>query len=147
MGNLIDISEVCASTGLPASTLHYYERHQLIASAGRNGLRRQYEPGTIDQLAVITLCQRAGFSLDEVRAILATAGAPGWKGFVEIKLAELRRRIEVLTEIEHGLEHALLCPSENVMQCEHFRAELTKALPVDPSERARRASPLRVNRG
>lgn len=137
MGDLIDIGEVTATTGLPASTLHYYERHGLIESAARNGLRRQYEREAIDHLAIVALCQRAGFSLAEIRGLIATSGEPGWKDLVGAKLAELRRRIAVLTEIERGLEHALECPSENVLRCEHFRAELAAALPVDPDERAR----------
>lgn len=32
MDDLIDIGEVRARTGLPASTLHYYERHGLTRS-------------------------------------------------------------------------------------------------------------------
>jgi DNA-binding transcriptional MerR regulator len=46
--DLLDIGEVRSHTGLPASTLHYYERHGLVRSVERAGLRRQYEPGTID---------------------------------------------------------------------------------------------------
>jgi len=69
--------------------------------------------------------------------LLATAGQPGWKSLVEAKLGDVRHRIGVLTEIDRGLEHALLCPSENVLRCQHFRAELTAAPPIDPNNRVR----------
>src|SRR5690242_5737449 len=37
----LDIGDVARRAGLPVSTLRYYEEKGLIASVGRNGLRRQ----------------------------------------------------------------------------------------------------------
>lgn len=71
-----------------------------------------------------------------------TGGEPTWKGLVEAKVAELRARIEHLTEIQAGLEHALRCPSENVLRCEHFRAALADVVPVTKMDRPRRNSPV-----
>lgn len=139
MAELIDIGEVRARTGLPASTLHFYERHGLIRSVGRSGLRRQFEPDTIDRLAVIVLCQQAGFRLDEIAKLLATGGESGWKDLVRAKLAEIRAQIDTLGAVEQGLTHALGCPSANVLRCGHFRAELDAVLPVDPEHRSSRA--------
>jgi hypothetical protein len=36
----LDIAEVAQRSGVPASTLRYYEEKGLIASVGRRGLRR-----------------------------------------------------------------------------------------------------------
>jgi DNA-binding transcriptional MerR regulator len=144
MGNLIDIGEVRARTGLPASTLHYYERNGLIRSAERAGLRRQYEADTIQRLAVIVLCQRGGFSLEEITGLLATGGEPAWKDLVQAKLAQLRSQIRSLRSIERGLTHALACPSDNVLRCEHFRAELDAVIPVDPHRNRLLSRPLAV---
>ncbi|WP_260440806.1 MerR family DNA-binding transcriptional regulator, partial [Pseudomonas aeruginosa] len=36
----LDIGEVARRSGVPASTLRYYEEKGLIASSGRHGLRR-----------------------------------------------------------------------------------------------------------
>ncbi|TOP26314.1 MerR family transcriptional regulator, partial [Vibrio parahaemolyticus] len=44
MRNRMDIAEVVKKSGLPTSTLRYYEQLGLIRSIGRNGLRRQYSP-------------------------------------------------------------------------------------------------------
>ena len=141
MESLIDIGEVRARTGLPASTLHYYERHGLIRSAGRTGLRRQYEPDTIERLAVIVLCQGAGLRLDEIGELLATRGEPAWKDLVRARLAEVRGQVEALRTIERSLAHALQCPSDNVLHCEHFLAELDAVLPVARARRAPRRNP------
>lgn len=41
---LLDIAEVASRSGLPPSTLRFYEQKGLIASVGRHGLRRLFGP-------------------------------------------------------------------------------------------------------
>lgn len=38
----LDIAEVSQKTGIPPSTLRYYDEIGLISSIGRHGLRRQF---------------------------------------------------------------------------------------------------------
>ena len=52
----MDIAEVAKRSGVPASTLRYYEEKGLIASVGRQGLRRVFTPNVLNQLALIALC-------------------------------------------------------------------------------------------
>src|SRR5262245_26122735 len=61
----LDISEVARRSGVPASALRFYEQRRLISSIGRRGLRRLFDPGVLDRLALIALGRAAGFSLDE----------------------------------------------------------------------------------
>ena len=130
MGGLLDIGDVAKRSGMTASTLRYYEHEGLIASGERKGLRRQYGPEVIQTLAVVAICQEAGFSLAEVRALLSTRGGRGWKALVEEKRDELRSQAAHLATVAEQLDHALGCPSPNVLDCEHFRAALDRALPV-----------------
>ena len=51
----IDIGQVARASGLPASTLRFYEEKGLIKSSGRHGLRRLYDPGVLEQLSLIAL--------------------------------------------------------------------------------------------
>ena len=51
----MDIAEVSKKAGVPASTLRFYEEKGLIASTGRQGMRRRFAPGVLDQLALIAL--------------------------------------------------------------------------------------------
>ena len=60
---LLDIGILAKKSGVPASTLRYYEEVGLIRSVGRHGLRRQFEPQALVQLALISLGKTAGFSL------------------------------------------------------------------------------------
>lgn len=57
----MDISEVAKRSGVPASTLRFYEEKGLIVSVGRHGLRRQYNANVLEQLALIALGRSAVF--------------------------------------------------------------------------------------
>ena len=57
------IAEVAQRSGIPASTLRFYEQKGLIAPIGRHGLRRLFDPNVLDRLALISLGRAAGFSL------------------------------------------------------------------------------------
>ena len=74
MEKLLDIAEVSDRSGVSASGLRYYEKRKLISAVARNGLRRQYEPAVLQELALISLAKSAGFTLDEIGSVL---GRPG----------------------------------------------------------------------
>ena len=57
-------------SGVPASTLRYYEDKGLIQSVGRKGLQRLFAANILERLALIALGRVAGFSLDEISNIL-----------------------------------------------------------------------------
>lgn len=48
----MDITEVARRSGLPASTLRFYEEKGLIASIGRRGLHRVFDPNVLERLAL-----------------------------------------------------------------------------------------------
>jgi DNA-binding transcriptional MerR regulator len=73
---MLDIAEVAKRSGLPASTLRFYEEKGLIESAGRRGLRRTFEPTVLERLALIALGRLAGFSLDEIGRMFGADGKP-----------------------------------------------------------------------
>ncbi|TGV50975.1 MerR family transcriptional regulator, partial [Mesorhizobium sp. M00.F.Ca.ET.149.01.1.1] len=72
----MDIVEVSRRTGVPASTLRYYEEKGLIASIGRRGLRGLFDPAILERLAMIALGRAGGFALDEISAMLTPDGLP-----------------------------------------------------------------------
>jgi DNA-binding transcriptional MerR regulator len=132
---LLDIGEVAARSRMAPSALRFYEREQIIASVDRKGLRRQFPPDVIITLAVVAMCRQAGFTLEEIKMVLATGGRPGWKAFAEAK----RDQAEHLDAMANQLDHALGCPSPNVFDCEHFRAALAGPLPVPDAGGVRRS--------
>ncbi|MEZ0171105.1 MerR family transcriptional regulator [Microvirga sp. TS319] len=63
---MMDIGEVAARSGVPPSTLRYYEEVGLIRSIGRHGLRRQFDADVLLKLSLIEFGKTAGFSLTEI---------------------------------------------------------------------------------
>lgn len=137
MGEL-DIAEVARRSGLPASTLRFYEDKGLIASIGRNGLRRVFDAGVLERLALIAMGRTAGFSLDEIARMFAPDGRPRIdRRALAGKADELDATIVRLRVLRDGLRHAAACPARSHMECPTFRRILAKAGSA-PRTRARR---------
>lgn len=124
----MDIVEVAKRSGVPASTLRFYEDKGLIASTGRAGLRRTFAPEVIEQLALIALGRAAGFSLDEIRGMVSGTGRKRIdRGALESKAVEIDGTIRRLQALSNGLHHAAVCPAENHFACPTFKRLLRAA--------------------
>ncbi len=118
----MDIAEVARRSGVPASTLRYYEEKGLIASTGRRGLRRVFDAGVLDRLALIALGSAAGFSLDEIARMFAPDGRPRIdRRMLSTKADALDATIGRLSAMRDGLRHAAACPAPSHMECPTFR--------------------------
>jgi DNA-binding transcriptional MerR regulator len=125
---MLDITEVSERSGLPASTLRFYEEKGLISSIGRRGLHRVFHPGVLEQLALIALGRAAGFSLDEIAVMFAPDGRPRIdRQMLANKAMELDRTIRELSAMRDGLRHAAACPAPRHMECPTFRRILRVA--------------------
>ncbi len=131
----LDIAEVARRAGVRASTLRFYEEKGLIAATGRRGLRRQYDPGVLERLALIALGRTAGFSLDEIARMFAPDGQPRIdRRMLSDKADELDRRIRELGVLRDSLRHAAACPAPSHLECPTFRRLLDEA--TAPGRRA-----------
>lgn len=143
----LDIAQVVHQSGVPASTLRYYEERGLIASAGRRGLRRQYAPWVLERLALIALGRAAGFSLDEIAGMLGSSQTPNIDRDVLVaKADEIERSISRLRAMRDGLRHAAACPAPSHMECPKFRRYLRVAGLGAFRDRAEKMTPLPAGR-
>lgn len=127
----MDIAEVAKQSGVPASTLRYYEEKGLIASVGRSGLRRVFRPDVLERLALIALGRAAGLSLDEIGRMFAPDGKPDIdRDLLLLRADELERSIRQLTAMRDGLRHAAVCKASSHMECPKFRRLLGLAAPA-----------------
>ncbi|WP_455278687.1 helix-turn-helix domain-containing protein [Cupriavidus necator] len=118
----LDIAEVAQQAGVLASTLRFYEEKGLIASIGRRGMRRVFDAGVLERLALIALGRAAGFSLDDIAQMFAPEGGPRIdRQMLAAKADELDRTIRKLTAMRDGLRHAAACPAPSHMECPTFR--------------------------
>ncbi|ODR90518.1 helix-turn-helix domain-containing protein [Sinorhizobium alkalisoli] len=125
--NPLDIGEVARRSGVPPSTLRYYEEIGLISSYGRRGLRRQFDVDVLLKLSLIDLGKSAGFSLT------AIAGMFGRDGELAIPRADLHAKADALQRqmvdlriLRDALRHVADCPAASHLECPSFR-KLVKA--------------------
>jgi DNA-binding transcriptional MerR regulator len=147
----MDIAQVAKRSGVPASTLRYYEEKGLIASIGRDGLRRRFAPGVLDQLALIALGQAAGFSLDEIGSMFSADGQPSIdRRMLSAKADEIDRTVRRLKAMSSGLRHAAVCPAPSHAECPTFQRLVRAAAAgaLEPRRKpARRKTVARTSSG
>ena len=126
--NILDIGEVAKRSGLPVSTLRFYEEKGLIASIGRNGLRRIFDASVLERLALITLGRNARFSLEEMVTMFIPNAPQIDRGQLLVKADQLDRTITQLIAMRDGLRHAAECPAPSHFECPKFQRLLRVAV-------------------
>ena len=102
------IGEVAARAGVIVETIRFYERERLIplVPRGRSKYRR-YPPATVQRLRFIRRSKELGFTLDEIRELLALRDRKGGCAKVrtraEVKLVALDERIAALGRMRSAL--------------------------------------------
>jgi DNA-binding transcriptional MerR regulator len=140
----VDIVEVVKRSGVPASTLRFYEEKGLIASVGRQGLRRLFQPVVLEQLALIALGRAAGFSLDEIVEMFGGDGKPNInRSMLTAKADEIDIKVKELKAMSNGLRHAAVCPAENHLKCPTFQRLLRAAAKVEPGRHKKKVRVVR----
>jgi DNA-binding transcriptional MerR regulator len=135
----LDIAEVARRSGIPASALRFYEEKGLIASIGRRGLRRLFDPAVLDRLALIALGRQAGFSLDEIARLFAPDGRVRIdRRMLTGKAEELDGMIRKWSAMRDSLRRAAACAAPSHMECPTFRRYLSAAVSGTKEERKRK---------
>jgi len=137
----MDIGEVARRSKTAPSALRFYEEKGLIRSAGRRGLRRQYDAEVLEQLALITLGRAAGLSLEEIGRMLDVGGrARVDRQVLAARADECDEQIRKLSTIRDGLRHAAACQAEDHLACPKFRRLMGLAVSraAKPEGRSRR---------
>tara|TARA_R110002050_G_scaffold71891_3_gene154665 strand:+ start:51038 stop:51460 length:423 start_codon:yes stop_codon:yes gene_type:complete len=124
----MDISQVAKQSGVPASTLRFYEEKGLISSVGRQGIRRVFGAGILERLALIALGRAAGFSLQEIAGILGSEkNLHIDRDLLLSKASELDKTIQKLVAMRDGLKHAAACKAPSHLECPRFRRLMSLA--------------------
>ncbi len=108
------IGEVARRSGVPATTLRYYEDIGLLPAPGREGGCRRYDGRVLRRLALVDTAKRAGFSLLEVRELLegfdsSVPATERWRLLASRKLPEVEHLLERATAMKRLLERGLIC--------------------------------------
>jgi MerR family redox-sensitive transcriptional activator SoxR len=118
---LLSIGEVAARAGVRTSTLRYYEQEGLLTPDERVGGQRRYRSDAVEQLTVIRFCRALGFSIAEIRAMLASPHGKTqkrrWRELVDSKLAELGGVIARAEAMAAILRTSRDCACVDVREC------------------------------
>ena len=104
------IGDLATRAGLSAKTIRFYEQAGLLPQPPRtSGGYRDYPPGAADRLAFIRHAQAAGFTLADIRDVLAIrdsgqAPCQHVSVLIDEHLAQVERRIAELTGARDALK-------------------------------------------
>ncbi|HEX2105464.1 MAG TPA: MerR family transcriptional regulator [Solirubrobacteraceae bacterium] len=124
----LTIGEVSRRGGVATSAIRYYERAGVLPRAERVGGQRRYGLDAVRRLGVVAIAQQAGFTLAEIRELLAgtDAGAPAGdalRALAERKLPEVEALIARAEAMRAWLELARECGCPSFDVCALFDAE------------------------
>lgn len=100
------IGDLAREFGVTLRTLRFYEDRGLL-SPRREGLARIYDARDKDRLAVILKGKRLGFTLTEIRAMLAEDRRPDGLMNLNLSLDQIEDQIEHLEQQKADIEQAL----------------------------------------
>jgi MerR family redox-sensitive transcriptional activator SoxR len=119
----LTIGQLAARTGVPATTIRYYEREGLLPEPDRVGGQRRYEREHAQRLAAIALAKQAGFSLREIERFIdgfaqSTPPSARWREMAGEKLEELDRRTQEIELMRSVLRRGLDCNCLSLDDCQ-----------------------------
>jgi len=126
----LTIGSVAKRAGVPIDTIRYYEREGLLPEPLRRASGyRSYNESAIKRLRFIRRAKELGFTLEEIRDLLAlstdrSGGVRAVRKRAEQRLASIDARIAELMRIRAGLQQLIeVCPGHgDPEQCPILRA-------------------------
>lgn len=121
---LLTVGEIAKRSGLPVSTIHFWESRGLIRSTRSNGNQRRFARPELRRIAVIKIGQRAGIPLSEIRDVLNTlpadraVSARSWAALSHRWKRSLDNRIARLTALRDQLGQCIGCGCLSLDKCQ-----------------------------
>lgn len=116
------IGEVAAHAGVNTSAIRYYESVGLLAAPKRVNGRRVYDESVLQQLSLVQLAQKAGFTVQEIGELFhgfAADATPAerWQSMAHKKLAEIEQMMVQAQQMKALLEMGLRCGCLRLEDC------------------------------
>lgn len=116
------IGELETETGVPASTIRYWERIGILPKPLRVSGQRRYGPEAVHYLAVLRLAQACGFRLNEMRHLLhgfrtSIPASRRWQELAQKKVRELDEQMMRLKAMRRMVDRVLQCQCAELTQC------------------------------
>ena len=129
----LKVGVLASGTGTSISTLRFYERTGLLEEPPRVSGQRRYPPEAAERVAMIRMWRRAGFSVTEIRTLLADRHRlDDWQNLVRTKIAELEAHVAQIERSRNELQHALFCHAEDWTTCNWMKAAAHSSVESPP---------------
>lgn len=133
---MMKIGDLAKRAGVGIDTVRYYEREGLLPQAQRRSSGyRMYDEDDIQRLRFIRRAKALGFTLPEVRDLLALSSRKGddmaaMKAAARQKLVDVDAKIAELTRIRDGLGALIdACPGQGALA----RCPILNAIAEEPA--------------
>lgn len=124
MAKQLTISQLAKQADIPTTTVRYYERIGLVEPEDRSqGNYRLYGNESLSKLKFIRAAQAIGFTLEDVKALLAdedgdTPTCGSVQGLIEARMADVEERLKDLRHVRRVLKSALeQCHQQKKSDC------------------------------
>ena len=120
---VLTVGEVAKRSGVPISTIHFYESKGLIESSRSEGNQRRYAAVVLRYIAVIKVAQRTGIPLESIRQAFEHFPAGGvltaaqWEKLSARWRSELDARIHKLVRLRDELDSCIGCGCLSLKDC------------------------------
>lgn len=113
------IGEIARRTGVPTSTIRYYESVGLLPPATRISGKRRYDVSIVQRIGLIRIAQQAGFALAEIQTLLEDPQTPAesWRMLAGHKLNELNELAKRIDAMKSLVEQTLHCDCQTFDEC------------------------------
>lgn len=123
------IGELAEESGMPASTIRYWERIGVLPKPARVSGQRRYAADAVQRMAVLRLAQACGFHLDEMRHLLHGFGAGAkpprrWQELAQRKRNELDEQIARLKTMRRVVDRVMQCQCLELPECGRIAASV-----------------------
>ena len=119
----LSVGAVAKRSGVPVSTLHFYEEKGLISSERNAGNQRRYHVSVLRRVSVIKTAQKLGLSLENIKKAFAslpdnrTPTQKDWQKLSEAWQQELNQRIASLQRLSELLTGCIGCGCLSMDSC------------------------------
>lgn len=119
----LTVGEVAKRSGVPVSTVHFYEAKGLIQSTRTQGNQRRFPSLVLRYIAIIKVAQSTGIPLKEIQDALgkfpanSQLTAEQWKEMSTEWKTSLDKRIRQLTRLRNELDHCIGCGCLSLSDC------------------------------
>lgn len=120
---LLTIGEVAERSGVPISTIHFYEEKGLIKSTRNNANHRRFRSYVLRYIAIIKIAQLTGISLSDIKQSLGEYPSDTkltqdeWQRISSRWREDLDQRITYLTRLRDELDSCIGCGCLSMESC------------------------------